>query len=130
MNLANIGLDSRKIWNSITTIFTLPNQRREARIMPNTSNAGNVEQNGLPDRLNPREIAMKLFRSGEQTVSILNATDEQFEAFRLQVGIPVKECEEGKKWSFDNRCRAINHALKYGLKLPFIEGSEEPPDAA
>jgi hypothetical protein len=73
-------------------------------------------------RLNPRQIAVKLLPlENGQTVSVLDASDEQFEAFRLVVGIPVKEGEEGVKWSWDNRCRAINHALKYGLKLPFVE---------
>jgi hypothetical protein len=66
-------------------------------------------------------VAVKLLPLGNgQTVSILDASDEQFEAFRLVVGIPVKDSED-KKWSFEDRCRAINHALKYGLNLPFVE---------
>ena len=91
--------------------------------MIDTSNVGSAETDGLQEvrRLNPREIAIKKIEINGQIVTILDASDEQFEAFRLITGIPVKEGEEGKKWSFDNRCRAINHALKYGLKLSFIE---------
>lgn len=59
-------------------------------------------------------------------VSVLDASDEQFEAFRLAARIPVDEKEEGAKWSFENRCRAINHALKYRLKLPFVEQNPSP----
>lgn len=59
-------------------------------------------------------------------MTVLDATDEQFEAFRVAVGIPVDEKEEGKKWSWDNRIRAINHALKYRLKLPFVEENSVP----
>ena len=54
-------------------------------------------------------------------MSVLDATDEQFEAFIKQVGIPVKDGAEGQRWSFDNRCRAINFARKYGLHLPFAD---------
>ena len=93
--------------------------------MPNTSSAGNAEQNGL-QRLNPRQIAIKLIPvAGGPPVRILDATDEQFEAFIKQVGIVVKAGDEGEKWSFDNRCRAINFALKHGRYLPFVESSEE-----
>lgn len=53
-------------------------------------------------------------------MTVLDATDEQFEAFIKQVGIPVRAGDEGQRWSFDNRCRAINYALKYMLHLPFV----------
>jgi hypothetical protein len=56
-------------------------------------------------------------------VRILDATDEQFEVFIREVGMPVKAGAEGEKWSFDNRCRAINYALKHGLCLPFADVS-------
>jgi len=93
--------------------------------MIDTSNVGSVERAGL-ERLNPRQIARKLFLCEGQPVSVLDATDEQFEAFRIAARIPVSEKEEGKRWSWDNRCRAINHALKYGLKLPFVEEDSVP----
>jgi hypothetical protein len=54
-------------------------------------------------------------------VRILDATDEQFEMFIREVGMPVKAGAEGEKWSFDNRCRAINYALKHRLHLPFVD---------
>jgi hypothetical protein len=89
--------------------------------MPNTSSAGNVEQNGS-QRLNPRQIAIKLIPVVDgPSVRVLDATDEQFEAFIRAVGIAVKAGEEGEKWSFDNRCRAINFALKRGRHLPFVD---------
>lgn len=54
-------------------------------------------------------------------VRILDATDEQFEVFIREVGIRIKAGDEGEKWSFDNRCRAINFALKRERLLPFVD---------
>lgn len=56
---------------------------------------------------------------------ILDATDEQFESFIKEVGIRVKAGDEGEKWSFDNRCRAVNFALKRGRHLPFVHPNDE-----
>ena len=96
--------------------------------MTNTSNVGNAEQNGSL-RLNPRQIAVKLITvAGGSPVSVLDATDEQFEAFIKQIGIPVKAGDEGQRWSFDNRCRAINYALKYRLHLPFVDTNNSEPN--
>jgi hypothetical protein len=61
-------------------------------------------------------------------VRILDATDEQFEAFIRAIGIAVKAGDEGEKWSFDNRCRAINFALKHGRTLPFVDPNNSLPE--
>jgi len=50
----------------------------------------------------------------------MDATDAQFQRFVQVAGIPVNE-NGIPEWSFDDRCRVINHALKYGVKLPFVD---------
>jgi hypothetical protein len=65
---------------------------------------------------------------GASPVRVLDATDEQFEAFIRAIGIAVKAGEEGEKWSFDNRCRAINFALKRGRHLPFVNPNNSEPE--
>ena len=89
--------------------------------MSDTSSVGSAEQNGS-QRLNPRQIASKLIPVTDgPPVRVLDATDEQFEAFIKPVGIKVKQGDEGEKWSFENRCRVINFALKRRLHLPFVD---------
>lgn len=96
--------------------------------MQNTSSAGSAEQNGS-QRLNPRQIAVKLIAVKDGSpVRVLDASDEQFEAFIREVGIRVKQGDEGEKWSFDNRCRVINFALQRGLHLPFVDPNNSTPE--
>jgi hypothetical protein len=84
--------------------------------MPNTSDAGNGASNGSVTRLNPRQIGIMQFQlPNGQRIAIEDATDEQFEVFRLSIGLRVKEPRPDMWTLFDNRCKAIRHALKYGL---------------
>lgn len=53
-----------------------------------------------------------------QSVRVMDATDAQFQTFVQSAGIVVEE-NGMSDWSFDDRCRLINHALKYGIPLPF-----------
>ena len=57
-------------------------------------------------------------------VRLMDATDEQFQAFVVAAGIPVDD-NGIVEWSFDDRCRVINHACKYGSGLPFVEKDEQ-----
>ena len=94
--------------------------------MIDTRDVGSDVNAGLPSipafkRLRPWEIAVKLLptASGEP-VSVEFASDEQFQIFIAGAGIPIDE-EGIVEWSFDDRCGVINHALKYGLVLPFVD---------
>jgi hypothetical protein len=53
----------------------------------------------------------------------MDATDEQFQNFIKGAGVPVDD-QGIAEWSFDDRCGIINHALKYGVKLPFVEQNQ------
>lgn len=83
--------------------------------------------------MKPWDIAdLLLFRfANGQTVSVENATNEQFSAWVRQNGLPVKTTD-GAVWDFDNRCKLINHARFYGvfdaLKFPVDFSAESAPD--
>jgi len=50
----------------------------------------------------------------------MDATDDEFQMFVLDAGLPVEE-DGITEWSFDDRCGIINHALKHGIVLPFAD---------
>lgn len=86
---------------------------------------GSVKSDGLPmqefKRLRPWEVAVKLLPiENEQTVDVEHATDQQFQKFVTSIGLPVDDAGI-PEWSFDDRCRAINHALRYGLWVSFAD---------
>lgn len=79
--------------------------------MISTSNVGNVDSVGLPPlpRLNPRQIALLVLPG--LSVNVMDATDEQFQdAIAQKAGIAPDDLG----WSFDDRCRLINHLRKAG----------------
>ncbi len=86
---------------------------------------GSVKSDGLAmqefKRLRPWEVAVKLLPiENEQTVDVEHATDQQFQEFVTSIGLPVDDAGI-PEWSFDDRCRAINHALRYGLWISFAD---------
>jgi hypothetical protein len=96
-------------------------KERMERIMNDISNAANAKSAGSIPRLRPYEIATLLIApGGGRTVRVMDATDDEFQMFVLDAGLPVEE-DGIAEWSFDDRCGIINHALKHGIKLPFIE---------
>lgn len=70
--------------------------------------------------LRPWEIAVRLFRSGERVVSVEQASDAEFQAFVDRHHIPVDDAGIAE-WSFDDRVRAINFALRSGIELELFE---------
>jgi hypothetical protein len=87
--------------------------------MQSTLNVGSAANGGsipLP-RLNPREIAVMLLPTAHgPAVNVMDATDEEFQAFVewwCMLDIPV----DNLGWSFDDRCRLINHYRKQGVDL-------------
>jgi hypothetical protein len=72
--------------------------------------------------LRPVEIAVLLLPGGDEQppVKVMDATDQQFQAFIASAGIPVDEAGI-TEWSFDDRCGIINHAIRYGVSLPFVD---------
>lgn len=81
--------------------------------------------------LKPWDIAeLPLFRLPDgQTVDVEHASDEQFESWRLQNGIPAKP----GAWSFERRCKALNMCRFYGawaaLKFPVEISADSEPAA-
>lgn len=79
--------------------------------------------------LRPWEIAeLPLFRfRNQQVVDVEHASDQQFEAWRKQNGIPVEE-NGVVDWPFELRCKVINHCRFYGawsaLKFPIDFSAE------
>lgn len=65
-------------------------------------------------RLNPREIAILTLPG--QSVNVMDATDAQFQAFVTAQQLNIAD-DESEAWSFDDRCRLINHGRKYGIDL-------------
>src|SRR6266487_1605270 len=101
------------------------------QVTNNTSNPTNVAANGLPDtraiiELDPWEIAdLLISKRGEQFVSCEFATDEEFDQFVQFNSVPLKE-DSIRGWSFDDRCRLINHVLGDGGMLVFVDGTILP----
>jgi hypothetical protein len=94
--------------------------------MSDTSNVGSAKNVGLIPlkRLRPFEIATLLIPlQGGELVRVMDATDAQFQGFIKDAGVPVDD-QGIVEWSFDDRCGIINHALKYGVALPFVEQNQ------
>ena len=90
--------------------------------MQSTLNVGNAANGGLIPlpRLNPREIAVMLLPTANgQTVKVMDASDTQFQTFVQSAGITVED-NGIAEWTFDDRCRLINHVLRHGGSLPFV----------
>ena len=92
----------------------------------NEDSAGLQNTKPAMPALKPWDIAeLPLFRFLDaQVVDVEHASDEQFEAWRKQNGIPAKP----GKWSFERRCKAINMCRFYGtwdaLKFPIDFSAE------
>lgn len=78
----------------------------------NEDSAGLQSMTPAMPALKPWDIAeLPLFNFPDaQTVDVEHASDEQFEAWRAQNGIPAKL----GAWSFERRCKAINMCRFYG----------------
>lgn len=90
-----------------------------------TSEANDGSQNTKADntslQLEPWDIAEKLLPiENAQPVSVEFATDEQFQSWIIEQGVPVDE-NGIAEWSFDDRCGVIMYALDHGLTLQFYE---------
>jgi hypothetical protein len=87
--------------------------------MQNMSNVGSGVQSGLQhspqtlERLRPYQIAMRMLPTA--SVTVMEASDEQFQALVDAHGILIND--EIAEWSFDDRCRFINHKRKQGVDL-------------
>ena len=84
--------------------------------MQSTSTVGNAEHAGSQNtlaRLRPYEIA--LLQLPGQHVTVMDASDTEFQAFVTRSGLIIES--DDPAWSFDDKCRLINHARKYGLDL-------------
>lgn len=92
-----------------------PTNGKTATTTTDMSNAGSgVSAGFILPRLNPREIALLLLPG--TTVTVMDASDAQFQSFVATSGLKVNE-NGIAGWSFDDRIRTINHARKYGLDL-------------
>lgn len=93
--------------------------------MQDTAGAGNgvdVGSTRVFKRLNPREIAVKSFRLNEQTIQVMHATDQEFELFVQASGVKILDPKgTGMLWTFDDRCRFINHCGRCGISLPLTD---------
>lgn len=97
--------------------------------MSSPTNAG---KNGLPAgrriELDPWDIAdLLICKRGEQFVSVELATDAEFASWVRTNSIAVRE-NGIDYWTFDDRCRLINHVLGYGGTLEFADGSRIPEE--
>ena|SRR5579859_5222551 len=93
----------------------------------NTAKPGSAGASGLQKNvgLKPWEIAVKLlpFASG-QAVTVEQATDVEFQLWVLESNLDDLIDENGiAAWSFDDRCRMINHALRSGRVLRFAQNN-------
>ncbi len=76
--------------------------------------------------LDPWEIAELLIcKRDEQLISIEFATDNEFDAWVKTNSIPIKE-NGITGWTFDDRCRLVNHVLAQGGTLLFVDGTMLP----
>ena len=99
--------------------------------MNNMSKPTSEVETGLSDtkrlQLEPWDIAELLIcKRGEQLISIEFATDEEFDAWVKTNSIRVKE-NGITAWSFDDRCRLVNHVFAHGGVLEFVDGMTLPP---
>jgi len=90
-----------------------------------TSSPGNVGASGLQKNvaLKPWEIAVKLLPSANgQIVDVEHATDAEFQVWIVSSGLFDLVDDSGiVGWSFDDRVRVINFALRKGRSLYFLE---------
>lgn len=94
-----------------------------------TSIPTNVGASGLPKRLPPWVIAAKFLRTASgQSVDVEHATDADFQQFVEQHKIPVDDSGIAA-WSFDDRCRTINFALRKGIVLELFDSAETASEA-
>jgi hypothetical protein len=87
-----------------------------------TSKPGNEAASGLQKNvaLKPWEIAVKLLPLENGLVDIEHASDAQFQAWIDNTGLSDLVDDEGiAEWSFDDRVRVINFAIKQGRSLQF-----------
>lgn len=97
--------------------------------MKDTSSPMQEVASGLPKRLKPWVIAAKFLATEDgQKVDVEHATDAQFQAFVEQHKIPVDD-NGIVAWSFDDRCRTINFALRKGIVLELFD-SDKPASEA
>src|SRR6266702_3446064 len=82
--------------------------------------------------LKPWEIAVKLLPSvNGQAVDVEHASDAEFQAWIETSGLSDLVDDDGiAEWSFDDRCRIINFALRKGRKLSFVEGENNSENSA
>lgn len=79
-----------------------------------------------PLELDPWDIAdLLICKRGEQLISIEFATDTEFDAWVRTNSVPVRE-NGVNFWTFDDRCRLINHVLAHGGSLEFADGTRIP----
>lgn len=77
-------------------------------------------------QLDPWDIAdLLICKRGEQFISIEFATDAEFDAWVQLNSVPVKE-NGIPGWSFDDRCRLVNHVLANSGTLQFADGTRIP----
>jgi hypothetical protein len=99
--------------------------------MNNTSKPINEGKTGSADttprlQLDPWDIAdLLICKRDEQPICIEDATDAEFEAWVQSNAIPVKD-NGIVGWSFDDRCRLVNHVLAQGGRLAFVDGTHLP----
>jgi hypothetical protein len=98
--------------------------------MSGMSDPGNAGAPGLPKKtLRPWEIAAKLLPTANGPIEIEQASDDDFQAWVVANGLPHLIDENGiEEWSFDDRCRIINFAIRRGMPLQFA--TQTIPDPA
>ena len=95
--------------------------------MSSPTNAG---ASGLPKALKPWVIAAKFLRTASgKTVDVEHASDSDFQEFVERHKIPVDDAGIAA-WSFDDRCRAINFALRKGIVLELFDADETASQAS
>lgn len=89
-----------------------------------TSKPGNAGASGLQKSaaLKPWEIAVKLLPFASGAVSVELASDIEFQAWMDANSLNDLVDEDGiAEWSFDDRVRVINFALRQGRLLNFAD---------
>jgi hypothetical protein len=99
----------------------------------NTEKPMNEDKSGSGDtnsvfELDPWDIVdLLICKRGEQLINVKDATDTEFDEWVKTNAIPVKE-NGITSWSFDDRCRLMNHVLGEGGVLEFVNGLRLPED--
>ena len=62
-------------------------------------------------------------QDNSQSVTVLASSDQQFEAFISQTGMPKDDSIT--TWSFDDKVRAINYCIQHALPLPFVASEKQ-----